>query len=136
MSILKALCIVHLCLAPFAAPGYAATVIAAGTKTIEACAFAVNPAAEIVSRMPYPADWKIVVVCNEIMWNMLMKRSKVNYISDYAFTYQPNRVTFIRAKVFAERMKYTPEKALKHELGHIMCKCDNEDVAWNWAAKH
>lgn len=114
---------------------YAATVIAAGTKTVEACAFAVNPAAEIVSQLPYPDDWKVVVVCNEILWDTLMKQKNLEYLTDYAFTFQLNRVTFIRAKVFAERMRYTPEQVLRHELGHIMCKCDDEDRAWNWAVK-
>lgn len=114
---------------------YAATVIAAGTKTVEACAFAVNPAAEIVSQLPYPDEWKVVVVCNEIVWDMLMKQKNVEYLTDYAFTFQPNRVTFIRARVFVERMRYTPEQVLRHELGHIMCKCDDEDRAWNWAVK-
>lgn len=114
---------------------YGATVLAAGTKTVEACAFAVNPAAEIVGQLPYPDDWKVVVVCNEIVWDMLMKQKNVDYLTDYAFTFQPNRVTFIRAKIFAERMPYTPEQVLRHELGHIICKCDDEDRAWNWAVK-
>jgi hypothetical protein len=111
---------------------HAVNVIAAGTKTVEACAFAVNPAAEIVRHLPYPEDWKVVVVCNEIVWDTLMKQKSVEYLTDYAFTFQPNHVTFIRAKVFAERMRYTPEQVLRHELGHIMCKCDDEERAWNW----
>ena len=115
---------------------YAATVVAAGTKTVEACNFAVQPTFNIVKTLPYPADWKVVVVCNENLWDGLMKQANVDYISDYAFTYQPNRVTFIRAKVFAERMEYTPEQVLSHELGHIMCNCDDEDRAWDWANKH
>src|ERR1700758_3507247 len=97
MSTLRAVCIVLLCLAPFAAPG--ATVIAAGTKTVEACGFAVNPAAQIISKLPYPANWKIVVVCNDNVWDTLMRQRRVNFISKYAFTFQPNGVTFIRAKV-------------------------------------
>jgi hypothetical protein len=117
----------------YSAPTSAATIIAAGTKTVAECDFAVKPTAAIVGKLPYPADWKIVVVCNEILWDGLMKQSKVNYISDYAFTFQPNKVTFIRAKVFLERMKYTPTEILKHELGHIICKCDNEEVAWTKA---
>src|SRR5215470_5266135 len=136
MSTLKAVCILLVCLAPLTGPTHAATVIAAGTKTVEACSFALDPAAKIVGRLPYPSDWKVVVVCNENVWDMLMKQSKVNYVSDYAFTYRPNRITFIRAKIFAERMKYSPEQVLKHELGHIVCKCDDEEVAWRWAEKH
>jgi hypothetical protein len=111
-------------------------VIAAGAKTVDACSFAVKPTAEIVSHLPYPADWKVVVVCNENVWDTLMRQSKVEFISDYAFTLQANHVTFIRGRVFIERMRYTPEQTLKHELGHIMCKCDSEDKAWAWAENH
>ena len=113
----------------------AATVFAAGTKIVDNCAFAVKPAAEIVSHLPYPADWKIVVVCNEILWDALMKQKHVEYLTDYGFTIQSNHVTFVRAKVFAEPMHYTPAQVLKHELGHIMCKCDDEDKAWDWVGK-
>ena len=77
-----------------------------------------------------------MVVCNEVVWDNLMRQDRVNFISDYAFTFQPNRVTFIRAKVFLEPMQYTPEQVLKHELGHILCKCDDEEVAWRWAARY
>jgi hypothetical protein len=65
MSTLKAGPILLLFLASFAVQGRAATVIAAGTKTVEACRFAVNPTAEIVSHLLYPADWKVVVVCTK-----------------------------------------------------------------------
>ena len=30
-------------------------------------------------------------------------------------------------------MNYTPQRVLKHELGHNVCRCDNEDIAWSWA---
>lgn len=136
MSALKATFIVVLFLVSFVTPGRPATVIAAGTKTVEACGFAVNPTAEIVRQLPYPDGWKIVVVCNENMWDTLMRKSNVEFVSAYAFTFQPNHVTFIRARVFLERMRYTPKEVLRHELGHIVCKCDNEDKAWSWAEKH
>ncbi len=134
MSTLKVVPILLLFLASFAKRGRAATVIAAGTKTVAACSFAVSPTAQIVSHLPYPANWKVVVVCNENVWDILMRQDRVNFISDYAFTFQPNHVTFIRAKVFLELMEYTPEQVLKHELGHIECRCDDEEVAWKWAA--
>ncbi|HKS75714.1 MAG TPA: hypothetical protein VJQ82_21055 [Terriglobales bacterium] len=130
----RATCVLLLLLTSLAAPGHAATVIAAGSKTVAACAAAVNPAAQILDHLPYPADWKVVVVCNENTWDMLMRQKGVNFISDYGFTFRPNHVTFIRAKVFLERMQYTPEQVLKHELGHIACSCDDEKVAWSWAA--
>ena len=114
--------------------GRAATVIAAGTKTVASCGFAVCPTAQIVSYLPYPADWKVAVVCNENVWNTLMRQDRVNFISSYAFTFQPNHVTVIRSKVFLEPMEYTPEQVLKHELGHIECTCDDEEVARKWAA--
>ena len=136
MSTLKAGPILLLFLASFAMQGRAATVIAADANTVEACSFAVNPATEIVRHLPYPADWKVVVVCNENVWDMLMRQDRVNLISNYAFTFQPNLVTFIRAKVFLEPMNYTPEQVLKHELGHIVCQCDDEEVAWNGLRHH
>ena len=134
MSRLKAVPILLFFFASFAVQGGAATVIAAGTKTVAACGFAVSPTALIVSHLPYPANWKVVVVCNENVWDILMRQDGVNFISNYAFTFQPNHVTFIRAKIFLESMEYTPEQVLKHELGHIECRCDDEDFAWKWAA--
>ena len=119
-------------IALFASTGRAATVYAAGTKTVDACGFAAYPTAEIVSHLPYPPDWRVVVVCNEIVWDTLMRQDKVNFISDYAFTVQLNRVTFIRAKVFLEPMDYTPAQVLGHEVGHIVCRCDDENIAWKW----
>lgn len=136
MSALKAAPIVAVFIISLVGQGRAVRVLAAGTKTVEACRFAVSPAAEIVSRLPYPADWQVVVVCNENLWVMLMRQSHVQFISDYAFTVQPRRVTFIRSKVFQEHMRYTPEQVLKHEVGHILCRCDSEDKAWAWADKH
>src|SRR5262245_40002743 len=135
MSAPKAEVILLLLFASFATQSHAATVFAAGTKTVEACAFAVNPTAKIVSNLHYPAAWKIVVVCNENMWDTLMRQANVNFVSNYAFTFQPNHVTFIRAKIFLERMTYTPEQVLEHELGHIMCKRDGEAVAWKLATR-
>lgn len=113
----------------------AATVFAAGTNTVEACGFAVNPAARILGHLPYPPDWRVVVVCNENAWDQLMRQDRVNFVSNYAFTFQPNHVTFIRAKVFLESMNYTPEQILRHELGHIVCGCDDEEAAWRWDEK-
>jgi hypothetical protein len=136
MSTIKALSILLLFLALFVMKGHAATVIAAGTKTVGACRFAAEPTAEIVSELHYPADWKVVVVCNENVWDTLMRQDRVNFISDYAFTYRPNRVTFIRAKVFLAPMKYSPEQVLKHELGHMLCRCAEEEIAAKWANKY
>lgn len=130
----RATCVLLLMLMSLAVLSEAATVIAAGTKTVAACGAAVKPAAQILDHLPYPADWKVVVVCNENTWDLLMRQKGVNFISDYGFTFRPNHVTFIRAKVFLERMQYTPEQVLKHELGHIACSCDDEKVAWSWTA--
>jgi hypothetical protein len=135
MSALKAALILCLFSVSFTIQGRAVKVIAAGTKTVAACGFAVKPTAELVSHLAYPPDWKVVVVCNENLWDSLMRQSKVQFISDYAFTFRPNRVTFIRGKVFQVTMQYTPEQVLRHELGHILCRCDDEDRAWALAAK-
>lgn len=131
----RAMCARLLLLFSLTVPLRAATVFAAGTKTVAACAFAVDPAAQIISDLPFPADWKVVVVCNENMWDTLMRQKAVNFVSDYAFTFRPNRVTFVRAKVFVEHMNYSPQQVLKHELGHIVCNCNSEEVAWSLFAK-
>jgi hypothetical protein len=133
---LKPLAIRVLALVALGLHVHAATVIAAGTKSVAACGFAVNPAAEIVNRLQYPMDWKVIVVCNEIVWDTLMRQSSVNFVSKYAFTFRRNRVTFVRAKVFLERMTYTPEQVLDHELGHIACHCEDEEAAWKRATRN
>ncbi len=135
MSTLKLWTRLVICIASFTSLSRAVTVFAAGTNTVEACGFAVNPAARILGHLPYPSDWRVVVVCNENAWDQLMRQDRVNFVSNYAFTFQPNHVTFIRAKVFLEPMHYTPEQILRHELGHVVCRCDDEEAAWRWAAK-
>lgn len=134
MSTLRVFALLTLWIASFSKVSHAATVFAAGTNTVEACGFAVNPTARILGHLPYPPDWRVVVVCNENAWDGLMRQERVNYVSNYALTFQPNHVTFIRAKVFLEPMHYTPEEVLRHELGHIVCSCDDEEVAWRWGA--
>lgn len=67
-----------------------------------------------MSRLPYPADWKVVVVCNEVMWDGLMKQKRVEYLSDYAFTFQPKRVKFIR-----ERSSLSALRNYRDRLHHL-----------------
>ena len=76
MSGRKAVSILLLFISSFGVKGYAATVIAAGTKTVAACSFAVTPTAEFVIHLPYPEDWKIVGVSRENVWDTLMRQDK------------------------------------------------------------
>jgi len=122
-----------------------ATEVAVTTKTVKACDFALNPTLAIIKRVPHPSNWKVVIVCTDMEWDrLLMLDKRIEHISNYAFTrFSPNDptirpVTYIRGHLFVENppFNYRPERVLKHELGHIFCKCMNEDTASNWADQH
>jgi hypothetical protein len=127
---LRLACILALLCSAFA---QAATITAVGVPVIAA-----QPALVIVNALPdYPADWKIYVA-GEKQWAGLM--SKVDHTSQAAVTDRKQRTTIVRGLIFtdlpATGIHVTAQHVLAHELGHIMCNCDDEWTAESYARAH
>jgi hypothetical protein len=96
------------------------------------CAFAVQPLLQELRSMPYPADWKFVVVCTDAEWDMVLRMADIRG-TDTAFTVLPKRTTVLRAAMFIHPLERGYKNTLLHELGHIQCNCMSEDKANEYA---
>jgi hypothetical protein len=127
-SFLRLLCI----LATLCETSNAATIQAVGLPVASAA-----PALAIVNTLDYPADWHIYIA-GEKQWADLM--TKVDHTSQLAVTDRKQRITVIRALALADPNvtgKYvTAHHVLAHELGHIVCNCNDEWKAENYANAH
>jgi hypothetical protein len=127
----QGLFVILLLLASFL-PSQAATITAAGAPVSDAQAVLT-----IVNQLDFPADWKIYVA-GEKQWAGLM--DKVDHTSALAVTDRQKHITVIRALALTDPNvtgKYvTAKHVLAHELGHIVCNCDDEWKAENYAHKH
>jgi hypothetical protein len=84
----------------------------------------------------YPKDWTIVVACSDADWEFLQRKADA-FETDHAFTNFQGKITVIRGEVFLNPPQFRPARLiLLHELGHIVCHCDSEDRAEDWARKH
>ena len=75
----------------------------------------------------YPADWSLVIVCNDVAWKALLQVADQRS-TQTAFTILEKKHTIIRGDIFnLRRSDY--RHTLAHELGHILGACDSEQVA-------
>ena len=94
-------------------------------------------AVETINSIPtaYPKDWTIVVTCSDGDWLFLQRKADAMQ-TDHAFTNLKAKITVIRGDVFLNPPQFRPARLiLLHELGHIACRCGNEDRAEDWAQK-
>jgi hypothetical protein len=97
-----------------------------------------QPVLAIVNTLSdYPADWRIYVA-SEQQWAGLM--GKVDHTSRAAVTDRKQHITIVRGLLFtdiaATGVHVTAQHVLAHELGHIMCNCDDEWEAEKYARAH
>jgi len=114
--------------------------VTSNAATIQAVGFPVASAAPvlvIVNTLDYPADWNIYIA-GEKQWVNLM--TKVDHTSQLAVTDRKQRITVLRALALTDPNvtgKYvTAHHVLAHELGHIVCNCNDEWKAENYANAH
>jgi hypothetical protein len=86
----------------------------------------------------FPADWTVYVACDPGTWKSIEQRlGGLN--TDAALTDRKQKFTIVNGMMynplfsFAGYVQKTPERILKHELGHITCNTSNEDVADRYA---
>ena len=116
--------------------GHAATVSGLNTKP-ERC-----PAMALLivdlNAAQFPADWTVYVACDPGTWQSIEQRvGGVN--TSAALTDRKRKFTIVNGMMynpqfsFASYVQKTPERILRHEVGHIICNTSSEDVADRYA---
>lgn len=109
-------------------------IVVLGVPAADMCAFATNPLIEDLKGIGFPKDWTIAVACTPAIWERLQrKRDDFNTVT--AFTNLKGRLTVLNGTIYLEPVPlqgtrhWTPRIVLRHELGHILCNCDDEAKA-------
>ena len=116
--------------------GHAATVSALNTKP-ERCP-AVAPLMADLNAVQFPADWTVYVVCDAPTWQSIEQRFGI-VNTGVALTDRDHKFTIVNGTMynplfsFTGYVQKTPERILRHELGHITCNTASEDVADRYA---
>jgi hypothetical protein len=115
---------------------HAVTVIGLNTKPDRCPALA--PMMADVDAAPFPPDWTVYVACDAGTWQRIKQRvGGVN--TDAALTDRQHKVTIVNGLLynpmfsFAGYVQKTPERILRHELGHITCNTSSENLADRYA---
>jgi hypothetical protein len=113
---------------------HAQKILVAGAKRVASCDFATRPLLRDLRGLDYPRDWTIVVACNQVVWDELRQKADALQ-TETAFTNLEHRLTVVNGEIFRETLPLsrsahgTPLLVLKHEAGHIRCKCADENAA-------
>ena len=120
---------------------HAQQVLAAGVEDAKACEFALRPLLADLQSLHYPHDWRIIVACNRPTWARLQGKFDAG-LTRTAFTNVRGRITVLNGEIYCETLPLTgtihrnPKLVLKHELGHILCRCESEQEADRWIEMH
>jgi hypothetical protein len=116
--------------------GHAASVTGLNSKPDRCPALA--PMMADLNAVQFPADWTVYVTCDAGTWQRIKQRvGGMN--TDAALTDRQHKFTIVNGMMyntlfsFAGYVQKTPERILRHELGHITCNTSSEDVADRYA---
>ena len=91
-----------------------------------------------LNAVQFPGDWTVYVTCDAGTWQRIKQRvGGMN--TDAALTDRQHKFTIVNGMMynplfsFAGYVQKTPERILRHELGHITCNTSSEDVADRYA---
>ena len=113
---------------------HAQRILVAGTHRVASCDFATRPLIRDLAGLTFPGDWTIVVACNKVAWQNLRQKADALQTAT-AFTNLDHRITVINGEIYRETLPLsgteheTPRLVLKHEAGHILCRCQDESTA-------
>jgi hypothetical protein len=105
-----------------------------GVKRVADCEFATRPLIADLRELRYPKDWNIWLACSSLVWERLQRNGDA-FETNTAFTNLQGHITVLNGEIYREMMPLrgtshrTPRLVLKHELGHIICGCDDEERA-------
>jgi hypothetical protein len=112
----------------------AANIIALGVNKPTDCP-ALAPLLEDLKTVQFPSNWTVYVACSNVAWQNVMQREDVDGMTNAGITDRVHKLTIINGAMYSATFSFdrqvqrTPERILKHELGHIICGSRKEDVA-------
>lgn len=108
-------------------------VVAVGVKNPTSCP-ALKPLVSDLKGMTLPDSWTIYLTCTTVAWDAVQMHFD-NTATRVAFTSRAENFSVINGDMYktgfiwGETWPRIPREVLKHELGHILCKCADEDGA-------
>ena len=101
---------------------------------------ALAPLLEDLKTFDFPADWTVYVACDAGTWQDVQRKAG-GLNTDVALTVRPSKLTIINGMMYTPSFSFenytqkTPQRVLKHELGHITCDTSSEEKADRFADK-
>lgn len=95
---------------------------------------AVQRTVDLLKTFRTPREWSVVVVCNPQAWEHYRARFDSER-TDAAFTLRSQRITLVNAAIYDTKPESLCLFILAHELGHLICACDEESKANKEAEK-
>ena len=87
-----------------------------------------------VSSTGFPAGWTVYVSCTTQSWDLVLRQADSVGRTHTGFTNRKNRITVINGAMYSSGFSQfgtlkSGASVLRHELGHIICNCSDEDKA-------
>jgi hypothetical protein len=102
---------------------------------------ALQPLLADLNTIQFPSDWTVYVACDVSTWQNILMRSDQLGKTNAALTDRARKFTIINGMMYAPMFAFqrytqkTPQRVLKHELGHITCDSASEEMADRYADK-
>ena len=112
----------------------AVKVVSVGVKTPAECPALTRLVADLKA-VPFPDGWTIYVVCTMGAWDDAGQQLDTRGRTNAAITSQAHHFTVINGALYSPFFDWTGTRqrngqdVLRHERGHILCKCNDEDKA-------
>ena len=96
---------------------------------------ALAPLLEDLKAVQFPSNWTLYVACSDVAWQKIVQREDVQGLTNAGITDKVHHLTIINGAMYSSAFSFdhqvqrTPQRILKHELGHIACDSRREDVA-------
>lgn len=112
----------------------AVKVVLVGVKIPRECP-ALAPLATDLKGVKFPDGWTIYVACTDGAWDDAGRRLDTLGKTNAGITSRAAHFTIINGAVYSPTFDWTGthqrtgKEVLMHELGHILCRCNDEDKA-------
>jgi hypothetical protein len=130
---LRLLCI--LSVLPLCSVAHASVkVVSVGVKTPTECP-ALQPLVADLKDVQFPDGWTVYVTCTARAWDDAGRQLDTRGRTNAAMTSQTGYFTVINGAVYSSSFDWTGtrqrtgKEVLRHERGHILCRCNDEDKA-------
>jgi hypothetical protein len=104
-----------------------------GVNKSEDCPYLAQIRADIAST-GFPAGWTVYVACTPQSWDLVLRQADSVGRTHTGFTNRKNRITVINGAMYYSGFSQfgtlkSGASVLRHELGHIICNCSDENEA-------